>query len=69
MNVPISTTIERMEMMMPKMNFTIPNMTSPTWWRLLSAVGSTLITLVAWLGYMALIQVNYGMMPFQVSKK
>lgn len=24
-----------------------------TWWRLLSAVGSTLITLVAWLGYMA----------------
>lgn len=30
MNVPISTTIERMEMMMPKMNFTIPNMTSPT---------------------------------------
>ena len=25
-----------------------------TWWRLLSAVGSTLITLVAWLGYMAL---------------
>ncbi len=25
-----STTIERMEMMMPKMNFTIPNMTSPT---------------------------------------
>ena len=30
MNVPISTTIERMEMMMPQMNFTIPNMTSPT---------------------------------------
>ena len=30
MNVPISTTIERMEMMMPKMNFTIPKMTSPT---------------------------------------
>lgn len=25
-----------------------------TWWRLFSAVGSTLITLVAWLGYMAL---------------
>ena len=25
-----------------------------TWWRLLSAVGSTLITLVVWLGYMAL---------------
>ena len=25
-----------------------------TLWRLLSAVGSTLITLVAWLGYMAL---------------
>ena len=25
-----------------------------TWWRLLSAVGSTLITLVAWLGYMTL---------------
>ena len=25
-----------------------------TWWRLLSAVGSALITLVAWLGYMAL---------------
>ena len=24
-----------------------------TWWRLLSAVGSTLISLVAWLGYMA----------------
>ena len=30
MNVPISTTIEIMEMMMPKMNFTIPNMTSLT---------------------------------------
>lgn len=28
-----------------------------TWWRLLSAVGSTLITLVAWLGYMALCMV------------
>ncbi len=25
-----------------------------TWWRLFSAVGSTLITLVAWLGYMAI---------------
>ena len=29
-----------------------------TWWRLLSAVGSTLITLVAWLGYMALCMVD-----------
>ncbi len=29
-----------------------------TWWRLLSAVGSTLITLVAWLGYMALFMVG-----------
>ena len=29
-----------------------------TWWRLLSAVGSTLITLVAWLGYMALCMVK-----------
>ena len=29
-----------------------------TWWRLLSAVGSTLITLVAWLGYMALSMVG-----------
>lgn len=29
-----------------------------TWWRLLSAVGSTLITLVAWLGYMALCTVG-----------
>ena len=29
-----------------------------TWWRLLSAVGSTLITLVAWLGYMALYMVG-----------
>lgn len=29
-----------------------------TWWRLLSAVGSTLITLVAWLGYMALCMVG-----------
>ena len=25
-----------------------------TWWRLFSAIGSTLITLVAWLGYMAI---------------
>lgn len=30
MNVPISTTTEKTDMMMPKMNFTIPNMTSPT---------------------------------------
>lgn len=29
-----------------------------TWWRLLSAVGSALITLVAWLGYMALCMVG-----------
>ena len=29
-----------------------------TWWRLLSAVGSTLIILVAWLGYMALCMVG-----------
>lgn len=29
-----------------------------TWWRLLSADGSTLITLVAWLGYMALCMVG-----------
>ncbi len=29
-----------------------------TWWRLLSAVGSTLITVVAWLGYMALCMVG-----------
>ena len=29
-----------------------------TWWRLLSAVGSTLITLVAWLGDMALCMVG-----------
>ena len=29
-----------------------------TWWRLLSAVGSTLITLVVWLGYMALCMVG-----------
>ena len=29
-----------------------------TWWRLLSAVGSTLITLRAWLGYMALCMVG-----------
>lgn len=30
MNVPISTATENIAMMMPKMNFTIPNMTSPT---------------------------------------
>ena len=29
-----------------------------TWWRLLSAVGSTLITLVASLGYMALFMIG-----------
>ena len=29
-----------------------------TWWRLLFAVGSTLITLVVWLGYMALCMVG-----------
>ena len=30
MNVPISTATENIVMMMPKMNFIIPNMTSPT---------------------------------------
>ena len=30
MNVPISTATENIAMMMPKINFTIPNMTSPT---------------------------------------
>ena len=45
MNVPISTTIERMEMMMPKMNFTIPNMTSPTLQR---AVYPNQATTVMW---------------------
>ena len=30
MNVPISTATEKTDMRMPKMNFTIPNMTSPT---------------------------------------
>ena len=38
-----------------------------TWWRLLSAVGSTLITLVAWLGYMALSMVGeviFGVVRF-----
>ena len=38
-----------------------------TWWRLFSAVGSTLITLVAWLGYMALCivgEVILGIMKF-----
>ena len=38
-----------------------------TWWRLLSAVGSTHITLVAWLGYMALGMVGeviLGIMKF-----
>ncbi len=29
-----------------------------TWWRLFSAVGSTLITLMAWLGYMTLCMVG-----------
>lgn len=35
-----------------------------TWWRLLSAVGSTLITLVAWLGYMALCMVGEVILGF-----
>lgn len=30
MKVPISTATENIAMTMPKMNFTIPNMTSPT---------------------------------------
>ena len=30
MKVPISTATENIAMMMPKMNFIIPNMTSPT---------------------------------------
>ena len=30
MKVPISTATENIAMMMPKMNFLIPNMTSPT---------------------------------------
>ena len=30
MNIPISTATENIAMMMPKMNFIIPNMTSPT---------------------------------------
>ena len=29
-----------------------------TWWRLLSTIGSTLITLVTWLGYMTLCMVG-----------
>ena len=29
-----------------------------TWWRLLSAIGSTLITWAVWLGYMALCMVG-----------
>lgn len=29
-----------------------------TWWRLLSAIGSTLITWAIWLGYMALCMVG-----------
>ena len=33
-----------------------------TWWRLLAAVGSTLITLVAWVGYMALCMVGEGIL-------
>ena len=36
-----------------------------TWWRLFSAVGSTLITLVAWLGYMALCMVVSFQVPFK----
>lgn len=35
-----------------------------TWWRLLSAVGSTLITLVVWLGYMALCMVGEVILGF-----
>ena len=30
MNIPISTATENIAMMMPKMNFIIPDMTSPT---------------------------------------
>ena len=32
--------------------------TTQTWWRLLSTIGSTLITLVTWLGYMTLCMVG-----------
>ena len=46
MNVPISTTIERMEMMMPKMNFTIPNMTSPTMQRAIYPNQATKVMMV-----------------------
>ncbi len=38
-----------------------------TWWRLLSAVGSTLITWMVWVGYMALCivgEVILGVMKF-----
>lgn len=47
----------------PQINLIQDNMTtniniSQTWWRLLSAVGSTLITLVVWLGYMVLCMVG-----------
>ena len=38
--------------------------TTQTWWRLLSAVGSPLITLVAWLGYMALCMVGEVILGF-----
>ena len=30
MNIPISTAVEKTDMIMPKMNFTTPSMTSPT---------------------------------------
>ncbi len=39
-------------------NMTTNIYTTQTWWRLLSAIGSTLITLVTWLGYMTLCMVG-----------
>ena len=44
MKVPISTATENIAMMMPKMNFTIPNMTSPTMQRTIYPNQATKVT-------------------------
>ena len=46
MKVPISTTTEKTDIMMPKMNFTIPNMTSPTMQRAIYPNQATKVIMV-----------------------
>ena len=62
MKVPISTATENIAMMMPKMNFTIPNMTSPTMQRAIypnQATKVMRVLVVSWTYYLNIV-LAYG---------